>query len=508
MPAGSGLFLIPALAVWVAEIGLGLHGRPAAPVLLGLVMAAVALFAGGFVWVLRAPGKRRIRTLRGIEWRLGPEGTRRFGVVFASLWLLLVTPFVLSEPQSFFAWLFAAFGVVGGGLVASSAGRVSSQAPSPRLRQELAARQRRWLPRVLLGIAGLSFAVPALVLYLEGVRNPWLYVVFSGLPGVIVGHVVLALLRPAGRKRPRPHRRPPGGGPVRGDRSQWIAAALLVAAVLVLIYRDDLETGWARFGGRDQVASVVSKAKGKVPVAAPPSSPPVPGADVPAAPSGWQVVPAVPEDAAPVVLTAWLARPWRLGQSGRRQLLRPHSERCWLDPVDYPGEGVVHYGRIRLGTVDHCVAVSVWDSRDPRLWIDADGDGRFGDPGGIYRNQGNGRLAAEVRLPMPDPRLGNNPRNRDYRLWVWVQAGQEGTLWLAYYPTTELETHARLPGTETRVLAVVAERAGGIDGDFSDDGVYVDLDGDGKVAEGEYVPPGGGLRAPDGRLWRVQVRLP
>ena len=507
MPTGSGRFLIPALAVWVAEVGLGLHGRPPAPVLLGLVTAVVALFAGGFVWVLRAPGKRRVRTLRGIEWRLGPEGTRRFGVVFASLWLLLVTPAVLSEPHSFFFWLFAAFGVIGGVLVAASGGRVSRQAPSPRLRQELAARQRRWLPRVLLGIAGLSFAVPALVLYLEGARNPWVYVVFSGLPGMIAGYVALRVLRSVERQRPRPYR-PSGNGPVRSDRSQWIAAVLLVAAVLVLIYRDDIETGWARFGSRDQVAAVASGAKGKVPAAAPPSSRPVPSVDVPAAPSGWQVVPAVPEDAAPVVLSAWLARPWRLGQSGRSQLLRSHSERCWLDPADYPGEGVVHYGRIRLGAVDHCVAVSGWDSRDPWLWVDADGDGRFGDPGGIYRNQGNGRLAAEVRLPMPDPRLGNNPRNRDYRLWVWVQAGQERTLWLAYYPTTELETHARLPGAETRVLAVVAERAGGIDGDFSDDGVYLDLDADGKVADGEYVPPGGGLRGPDGRLWRVQVRLP
>ena len=234
---------------------------------------------------------------------------------------------------------------------------------------------------------------------------------------------------------------------------------------------------------------------------APPASPAQAARPKQAAPV-WTVERTVGGPARTVTLTGLLVRSWKLGAAERRIPLFEHRSACALPKGAYPPqEGPVWYGRIQLAGRKHCVAVTGWPGPHPWLWFDAAGDGLDNDE--PVENQGSGKLAARLHLPMPDPIVrGFHPANREYTLWAWLRE-RGGRPSLYYYPTVELEGTVTLEG-ETRKV-VIAERHDATDGDFTDDGVYVDLDGDGKIDSEEYVPPAGLLRLPSGTRYRFVI---
>ncbi len=506
MPEG-GRFLALAIAVGLLEIIAVARWGSTGPHVFIIVLAVLALFVTGFVWMSKAPDNRRIKTFRGYQWRLGPKGTRRFGVVFACLWAVLAAPAVLSNPDRPLTWGIAILGIGASSLL----WRGKHSNPSPPLSSLVVQeKQRRWLPWVLVFIAVFSFVMPALALYAGGARELWLFAVFSGFPGIIVSYTVFRILRDGHERTAETVRRQsPDRGAIQTDHSQWIAGGLLILAVLVLIFRDDLSQWWSYFidqgvkPGKGEATVVVS-----APVASRGGGAPQAAIQLNARPAAsWHIVVSAPSNAIPLPLSSWLARPWKLAQGARHRPLEKHHPLCWLEMS--PGDGTVFYTSIRLGEIDHCIAVTGWDTGMPQLWFDIDGDGRFDDSDGRYRNQGNGRLATMVEIPMPVWQLRHtDPRNGVYRLWLWVWEAEGGELQLSYYPTTELVTHTVLRAEAGTVLAVVAELPGGQDGNFLDDGVYLDLNGDGRLEQNEYVPPGGGLLSLDGRAWQPQVRFP
>ncbi|WP_369600464.1 hypothetical protein AAIA72_11500 [Hahella sp. SMD15-11] len=271
--------------------------------------------------------------------------------------------------------------------------------------------------------------------------------------------------------------------------------------------------------GADQPVAASAPSAHPPPTQAPPmtrSAPlaarPEPAPVAEAHPTGWAAVPEAPEGQALRVISVsrWSVRPWKLGAAQRRVPLMTRHARCRLERGKYPGNqgDQVYYGELSLAGQPHCVAVTGWRSASPPwLWWDANADGLFGDPGAVFRGRAPGKLAVTVVTPMPDERLrAAHPINQKYTFWAWVRE-QNGQPTLFYYPTTEIESAVRLPGLDTPVKLVVSEKPGGHDGNFTDDGLYVDLDGDGALSDEEYIPPEGALRAPDGSLWRIRVAL-
>ncbi len=258
---------------------------------------------------------------------------------------------------------------------------------------------------------------------------------------------------------------------------------------------------------------------GDIGLAATPSRPRAPGAEaqrgdaaeshpkaVGSAPGrpGWTVL---HEPGDRPVQTAFIThlqvRPWKLGAAERRVPLVHHLQACALPQGDYPPqEGPPWYGRITLNGRMHCVAVTGWEPGGrPLLWFDLGG----GDAP-RYRphvNRGSGRLGTEVAIPMPDPGVREaHTTNAKYAIWIWIRE-VSGRPVAYYYPVVELEGAVTLAGERRKV--VVAERAGAMDGDFGDDGLYVDLNGDGRLTDDEYVPPKAVLQTQDGALWRLVV---
>jgi hypothetical protein len=92
----------------------------------------------------------------------------------------------------------------------------------------------------------------------------------------------------------------------------------------------------------------------------------------------------------------------------------------------------------------------------------------------------------EVTVEFPLSRItGINSMQGNYKLWIYQPPGSGD---LRYYPLTQLI--GSVPFGNLQVLAVLAENIV-VDGDYKNDGIYLDLNQDGKIdAVKEYVRPG------------------
>ncbi|MEW5722067.1 MAG: DUF3592 domain-containing protein [Thermodesulfobacteriota bacterium] len=153
-----------------------------------------------------------------------------------------------------------------------------------------------------------------------------------------------------------------------------------------------------------------------------------------------------------------------------------------------PSEGEDRrYGRLVLGARDNRDFLFILDRIEtphPVLYLDLDQDGDLTDDGPPLENQSEGRFAAEIRIPFPRLVEGYGGAE-DFRLWFYTDEAlwKRGLAW--HSSRTIMKGRVRLDGGDR--LAAVAEQEAP-DGDFTNDGLYVDLDGDGKLTPGlEYV---------------------
>jgi hypothetical protein len=141
------------------------------------------------------------------------------------------------------------------------------------------------------------------------------------------------------------------------------------------------------------------------------------------------------------------------------------------------------------------------DEAGYRLLVDRNGDGDWQNDGPAVSAEGGGRFAASLRLPLAAI-AGLGSPDEHYELWIYAPEDGHPPRALRVYCRTQLRGRVTL-GSE-RFVAWLADNQV-LDGDFSNDGIAIDLDGDGRIAPtAEWVRAGAALTRGD-RAYRFRV---
>jgi hypothetical protein len=133
-----------------------------------------------------------------------------------------------------------------------------------------------------------------------------------------------------------------------------------------------------------------------------------------------------------------------------------------------------------------------------RLYLDRNGNGDLTDDGDPVSNEGTGGFAATLRLPLAE--VAGQPLDGTYDLWVYLDERRDDRLQV--YSRTQLSGEVALGGRS--YPAVVADNVV-LDGDYTNDGVAIDLDGDGRFkGPREVIGPGESLEL-SGVAYRFDV---
>ena len=163
--------------------------------------------------------------------------------------------------------------------------------------------------------------------------------------------------------------------------------------------------------------------------------------------------------------------------------------------------GVIQkYGLIQLrGGQQYRFVLDVIDSGS-RLYLDNNRNGDLTDDGVPITNAGSGYFANTVKFPLS--RVTGIPQLQgDYELWLFTntQSWKENNL--RAYARTQLSGQLMLDGTVYQVYLADNHL---MDADYTNDGIGIDLNGDGNIEALEYLPPGGELVV-GGRRYRVNM---
>lgn len=161
------------------------------------------------------------------------------------------------------------------------------------------------------------------------------------------------------------------------------------------------------------------------------------------------------------------------------------------------------YGSLRLGTVHSEPFLFVLDlvgGSHPILYFDANHDGDLTNDGGPILNQGTGVFGAAVRIPFRQV-IREIEFSGDYVLWLFTndQLWSRGTL--AHYSLVSLTASIQIAGRRYGA-ALVDSRDN--DADFTNDGVVIDLNRNGRFDDDSRVLPGQTARI-DGRDYAFEV---
>lgn len=151
---------------------------------------------------------------------------------------------------------------------------------------------------------------------------------------------------------------------------------------------------------------------------------------------------------------------------------------------------VQKYGSLRLGTAKdnaYVFALDVVEGANPVLYFDANQNGDLTDDGEPLTNQGTGLFATVVSIPFKQI-IKETEFPSDYVLWLYTNPRLWETGSVTYYSRSQLQGKVTLAGKE--YLAYLADYTNN-DADFTNDGINIDLDGDGEIDRtGEYFKPG------------------
>ncbi len=145
------------------------------------------------------------------------------------------------------------------------------------------------------------------------------------------------------------------------------------------------------------------------------------------------------------------------------------------------------YGVIRLANGrEHGFALEMAAS-GYRLFFDHNRNGDLRDDGEPLLNQGKGLFASKILLPLAQV-SGIPELQGDYTLWLFTNPGNWKRHKMLFYSMTQLQGELLLKGK--RYTAYLADN-GPVDGDYRNDGISIDLNGDGKIdRRSERFPPG------------------
>ncbi len=160
--------------------------------------------------------------------------------------------------------------------------------------------------------------------------------------------------------------------------------------------------------------------------------------------------------------------------------------------------GVAYYGALALKAERPYRLMLVQEGSARRLYVDRNRNGDFTDDGEALRSEGSGRFAAGLKLPLAEVTGGR--LDGIYDLWVYLDDRRDDQLHV--YSRTQLAGEVSVEGR--RIPAVLADNVL-LDGDYTNDGIALDLDGDRRFDGAlERVGPGETLEL-GGRSYRFRV---
>ena len=163
-----------------------------------------------------------------------------------------------------------------------------------------------------------------------------------------------------------------------------------------------------------------------------------------------------------------------------------------------PLVGRFRFGLLRLHGGREYPLVLVEGGGAWRLYVDRNRNGDLGDDGPPLANQGTGRFAASLRLPLRE--VTGQALDGVYDLWIYLDEQRDDRL--QTYCRTQLAGEVALDGR--RVPAIVADNVV-LDADYTNDGIALDLDGDGRFRGArELIGPGEAVEL-DGAAYRFRV---
>ena len=153
-----------------------------------------------------------------------------------------------------------------------------------------------------------------------------------------------------------------------------------------------------------------------------------------------------------------------------------------------PGTGATRYwGQLKLGSPEKLnqFVLFIDDAESPplRMYLDANQNGDLGDDPGPLENQGTGAFACTLDLKLSYPGV---PDLQAYRIWFYINKRSWKTQTCYFYSRCHRRGTLTVAGREL-TLVVFDNPA---DGDYSNDPLVVDLNGNGKAEAGERFWPG------------------
>ena len=186
----------------------------------------------------------------------------------------------------------------------------------------------------------------------------------------------------------------------------------------------------------------------------------------------------------------------------RMKVAARSSEQPQLSPVlppeiakvpMYDGKAQL-YGSLELGTVEpntYWYAFDLVDTSHPVLYFDKNQNGDLSDDGPPLTNRGRGLFATTITIPF-SRMTGDMTLTGDYQLWFFTNKSLWPKKKVRFYSITQMQGRVDVAGR--RLMAVIGER-GRNDADFTNDGIYQDLNRDGKIdSKIEYIGPHEALR--------------
>ena len=162
------------------------------------------------------------------------------------------------------------------------------------------------------------------------------------------------------------------------------------------------------------------------------------------------------------------------------------------------------YGKLLLGTGDNQTYDFILDIiPDGRslLYFDGNQNRNLTDDPPL-ENRGRGVFGTVIQIPMRRLIKEMN-RDGDFKIWfftnksLWAKGGAR------HYSITQMKGRVTVHGKNYQ--AYIAER-GGNDADFTNDGIFIDLNGNGKIETNAEYFPDGGIGNIDGKDCRFDIR--
>lgn len=200
------------------------------------------------------------------------------------------------------------------------------------------------------------------------------------------------------------------------------------------------------------------------------------------------------------------------GQTNATPLDTRPQERLYAEPRY--ASPTVFYGCLRLGNGPDSLVSFVLDELERPTWVawvDKNNNQDLTDDGPPLAHQGSGlHFAANVSLEVEVQSPGSRPERRPYKIWLWVNELESGpagpSRYVArFYAVCHYAGRVELFG---EVFDAVAFEERGHDALFGEDGVWIDLDRNGKFERpAEHFLDGEEVRTGRG-WWRLRIGHP